>query len=381
MQDMRRPLLVPAPPRVPERVFLVSSMAHLGGTEVATSMQAKLLQRAGAEVTVIGRAGPLSADLTAQGITCVDLDTHAARGMGQLRSLWQLVRLLRRHRPEIIHAQMARPVPLLWAAIRLAGLSPKRHRLFWTSRGMAGASYPKVARLFRRLDVRALGNCRTEAAKLIRHGMTAARTSYLYNPHRLTVGAVRPRPPEPPLVIGVLSALRPDRRIDHAIDLAEQLAEQMPDFPWVLQIAGDGPDRPRLEAMVLARSLDSRITFLGPVRDVAGFLSGLHLMVSTFFPDDPDSGAGLSNAIIEAMVVGVPVVSYRALGIPEILRHDQTGLLVEPGDQEGLAEAVMSLIRAPQRAERLAETAHRQILPLCDPDLILTRLLQLYEEL
>lgn len=362
--------------------LLVTSMAHVGGTEVATSIQARALVGAGWRVAVLGEPGPLCEAMQAAGVEFIPAGIYARNPLVRARALGSLLRNLRRLRPEVVHCQMARPVPMAWAAIRLAGLGRKT-KLFWTSRGLHAQTYPRIVPIFNRLGVRALGNCATEEAKLIRFGMTPARCSHIYNAYRLSPADRRPaRPPEPPLVIGTLAALRPDRRIDHFLRMAQHVAQALgPGRAVEFRIAGDGPERARLEAMAAELGLAEQVRFLGNVVDVPGFLRTVHVQVNTAFSEHRDWGAGLSNAIIEAMVVGVPMVAYDAAGISEILRDGDTGRLVPPGELEALSAAVLDLARDPDRAEALADAAHRNIVAACDPAAVLDRLLRLYREL
>ena len=68
---------------------------------------------------------------------------------------------------------------------------------------------------------------------------------------------------------------------------------------------------------------------------------------------------GLPTVLLEALALGTPCVSTRVTGIPEAVRHGETGLLVEPGDAEGLADALQLLIGDGALRERLATAGRR----------------------
>jgi glycosyltransferase involved in cell wall biosynthesis len=92
----------------------------------------------------------------------------------------------------------------------------------------------------------------------------------------------------------------------------------------------------------------------------------------------PSLEEGLPLALVEAMALGVPVVSTPVNAIPEAVQHDVTGLLVEPGDAAGLADAILQLRTDPTRARRLAAAgeAHARIF---DADVMASVTLDVYE--
>lgn len=103
-------------------------------------------------------------------------------------------------------------------------------------------------------------------------------------------------------------------------------------------LAGDGPERENLAGLITELGLSDRIRLLGEVENVPALFAGAHLAVH------PSKSEGLSNAILEAMAEGLPVVATSVGGTPEIIRNGQNGLLVAPGDPNSLASAIQRLI-------------------------------------
>jgi glycosyltransferase involved in cell wall biosynthesis len=130
-----------------------------------------------------------------------------------------------------------------------------------------------------------------------------------------------------------------------------------------LTIVGDGSERPRLEALATTLRVSSRVTFTGlvaaPALD-AHFRACDALALPAV--DDALSGTeGLGVVLIEALSYGKPVVASDIGGIPDVVRHGETGLLVPPGDPSALAAALASLAESPEWARTLGATGRADV--------------------
>jgi glycosyltransferase involved in cell wall biosynthesis len=150
-------------------------------------------------------------------------------------------------------------------------------------------------------------------------------------------------------LLGAVGRLSPEKGHVHLVRALPAILAAFPQAGLVL--AGDGPERRGLEAEARRLGLDDRIEFLGHRRDVHRILASLDLFVQ------PSLYEGFGLSLLEAMAAGLPVVASRIGGIPEIVDDGESGVLVPAGDPEGLAAAAVALLRDPQRARRLSETA------------------------
>jgi glycosyltransferase involved in cell wall biosynthesis len=107
-----------------------------------------------------------------------------------------------------------------------------------------------------------------------------------------------------------------------------------------LDIAGDGPDREMLEQKAKSLGLSGRVRFLGyqSQPQVRELLSRTDVFVLSSFAE------GVPVVLMEAMAAGVPVVATCIAGIPELVQHEQSGLLVSPGDADATSNAVRRLL-------------------------------------
>jgi glycosyltransferase involved in cell wall biosynthesis len=110
-----------------------------------------------------------------------------------------------------------------------------------------------------------------------------------------------------------------------------------------LLIVGEGPDKQSFEERA---SRDNRIDFLGYKNNAIEYIKASDLFVL------PSLYEGLPNVIIEAMIVGTPVVASNVSGIPELIEHDVNGLLVPPGDWKEIKTAIMKLLDDQDLRER-----------------------------
>mgnify|MGYP004649599721 FL=1 len=87
---------------------------------------------------------------------------------------------------------------------------------------------------------------------------------------------------------------------------------------------------------------------------------------------------GIPNTVIEALSFGLPVIATTVNALPEIVRHEETGLAVPPGDPEALADAVQRLLASPDEARRLASAGFRLARDMFSPDANARRLADLF---
>jgi colanic acid/amylovoran biosynthesis glycosyltransferase len=145
------------------------------------------------------------------------------------------------------------------------------------------------------------------------------------------------------------------------------LAERGVDFECV--IAGSGPLEQPLRAQIKREGLESRVSLTGkPLKqeDIPEFMhSGDVYCLPCVWASDNDVD-GLPQMLMEAMACGLPAISTRLVGIPDLLVDGETGLLVEPKNAEQLADALLKLRDDPALAERLAEAGRKHVIERFD---------------
>lgn len=121
------------------------------------------------------------------------------------------------------------------------------------------------------------------------------------------------------------------------------------------KIVGDGPCRKLLEELVDKYGLSPYFEILGHVKSVSEVLREGGIFVR------PSLTEGMPLTVLEAMASGLPIIATNVGGTPEIVAHNETGLLIEPGNAKQLAEAIKFLIKSPDEAVRLGRNARKFI--------------------
>jgi glycosyltransferase involved in cell wall biosynthesis len=141
-----------------------------------------------------------------------------------------------------------------------------------------------------------------------------------------------------------------------------------------IRIAGEGPERGPMEREAAARDLRS-LRFVGYLEGES-LLRALGSCRALLLPSEYDDNSPL--VIYEAFALGKPVIAARRGGIPELVRHGETGLLFPAGDGAALAEAMRELQKDEGRAHALGRSARRFLEETCGPEKHLEKILGLY---
>jgi glycosyltransferase involved in cell wall biosynthesis len=140
-------------------------------------------------------------------------------------------------------------------------------------------------------------------------------------------------------------------------------------------IVGEGPERARLEAQAAHLGLAEQVHFVGHQQDVRPWLAAFDVCVLS------SDWEGMSNAILEAMAAGLPVVATAVGGTPEVVVDGVTGFLVPPRDPQALADAILRLLRDPDLRRRMGEAGRAHVTEHFSVEQMVHKRERLYEEL
>ena len=139
-----------------------------------------------------------------------------------------------------------------------------------------------------------------------------------------------------------------------------------------LVLVGDGPERPRLEALVAELGLADRVEFRGFVPEPAACFAGADLFAL------PSGAEACPLALLQAMSAGLPAVATRVGGIPDVVRDGVDGLLVRADDHRALVAALSDLASDPVRRDAMSRAARERIVAEYSLEGTVDRLLDVY---
>jgi len=140
-------------------------------------------------------------------------------------------------------------------------------------------------------------------------------------------------------------------------------------------IIGEGPARAALEALARSLHVETRVHFIGQLLEVTNLHQFLDASVLC------SRSEGFPNSVIEALAAGCPVVATPVGGIPEVINHGRTGMLVPVDDPQGLAAAIEKLHRDKDLYRRLSESGLACVRAKYHQSAVISRLEGLYQQL
>ena len=180
------------------------------------------------------------------------------------------------------------------------------------------------------------------------------RSSVIHNGVELPPVLADPVPVETPRLL-CLGRLVPAKGFELAVSALASIAARYPNVRMV--IAGDGPERAKLEQQVGQLGLSRMIEFIGWV-EPHEVLSLINTSTAVLMPSWRE---GLPTVALQAGLMGRPIIASRVGGLPEVVLHQQTGLLVEKGDSGAIAAAITYLLDYPERAIKMGQKARQRV--------------------
>ncbi|HBR96497.1 MAG TPA: hypothetical protein DD979_03850 [Gammaproteobacteria bacterium] len=356
------------------RVLIVTDEMEVGGSQRQITHILTHLDRARFEPTLLyfRKDSYLLDTLHAQGVECVKIDKNGAL---DVRFLMSLVRFLRERHFDVVHAFAF--TAELWTAIALLG---NRSRLITSVRGRYEWYSPLQWRLkgwVSRCSSQVVSNSQAGLAYAAEQcGLDTDKATVVYNGIAMldtqpAADALRDYRAKHAYVISFVGRLVDHKNLPCLLRALARLTSRGLDAGLIL--VGDGPLRAALEAQCEALELQQHVYFLGERDDVTAIFSDSDVAVLPSFRE------GFSNTLLEAMLVGTPMVASRVGGTPEVIDNGVNGLLFESDDDAQFADQLARVLTDPSLANSLGERGRDSVQARFAMPVMIDQMQSLYE--
>ena len=374
------------------RLLVVTESLGVGGTEAHLI---RVLPRLVARdwklaIFCLSGRGKRAQEVEGAGIEVFSLSHIPKRKMGLRYSSYiayasgKLYAVLRQWRPDIVHFYLPGPY-LVGAPVAIAAGTPIK---VMSRRSLAHyqKNWPTLARLERLLHTKMdaiTGNAKAVIGELLNEGVPSSKLQLIYNGVEASELLVDRAEARRMLGLGadafvglVLANLHPYKGHRELIEGLAHVGSKLPSSWCILCVGRDEGTKAELEEIAWARGLGSNIRFTGECLDLSNFFAAadVSLLVAT-------QNEGFSNAILESMSAGLPLVVTAVGGNAEAVVDGETGFVVAPDDTEALGNAVLRLARDPALAERLGSAGRSRVAQEFSLSRCVTAHAQLYEDL
>ncbi|WP_038369372.1 glycosyltransferase family 4 protein [Brackiella oedipodis] len=367
-------------------VYVITRSDVIGGANIHLLDLAVGMQDAGHEVTVlIGGEGEVSQKFRQQGLQVISLK-HLVRPIKpwqDLQALLELRRVLKRLKPDLVHAHSSKAGILGRLAAKSVGLP-----VIFTVHGWAfteGVSGSTKKRFYQILE-RTLGAYTDHIITVSDYDRELGLKCHIIAPQNITTvhngihdlapsdkasSAINQRVDDEDSSVKLIMVARFDQQKNQA--LALQVLASLKQLPWHLCFIGDGPTLDKVKQQAQAVGLAPQVTFAGRCDDVAQRLARADVFVLT------TNWEGLPISILEAMRAGLPIMASDVGGIREQITTGQQGFLLDNNDLNGMQRYFQEMICDERLRHRMGVQARLKFEQAFSFEQMLHKTLGIYE--
>lgn len=350
------------------RICHIMSADLWAGAEVQVATTVSyLVGRADVNViAVLLNEGRLAQELRQLGVEVAVVDEHRHTSLGILRFL---IRFLRGRDVDVVHTHRYKDTVLGAIAAKLTGVPRVVRTVHGLREPMRGWNRAKFS-AYEALDKAALwcfvdrviAVSRSMAETLRQSGYRRSSVTHIHNGLDLQkVNAMRSRQDvrrelgigSRAFLIGTVGRLSAVKGHADLLRAARLILQQEPEARFL--VVGGGPLREELTALAAELGVDHACLFAGARADVCDLVGAMDVFIL------PSLDEGIPMALLEAMALGRPVVATRVGGVPEVIQHRETGLLVAPRNERALAGACLELAANREWGAMLGARARRVV--------------------
>ena len=360
-------------------VLFLTTHLNTGGIGIYLKTLSKELICAGHKVTIVASDGDLKDDLCAQGVTVriLDIKTKSELSPKIYRALNDVSDIIREKQIDIIHAhtRVTQVMATLLARKHKIPYISTCHGFFKTrlSRRIFPCWGDAVIAISSAVQEHLEHKFKVEPCKihLIENGID--REQFTFQDQDTRQKMRQELGIENDFVIGLIARLSDVKGQDILIEAMQEVIGQHPLARLVL--VGQGKEEAALKVQVNNLRLEEKVMFLPTVNQTANILPAFDVFAM------PSRQEGLGLSVLEAQASGVPCITSNVGGLPALIEHEQTGLLVPAQNSKALADAIVRLIKDGELRQRIAESAYKNMDARWSSQTMGTKVIHLYEEL
>lgn len=356
------------------KIFYVITKGNWGGAQRYVYELATALPRAEFDPTVImGEFEALEKKLIGSGIKTIKIpelgrDISFAK---DLKSFWQLLKIFRKEKPQIIHLNSSKIGGLGSLAGRLArvpkiiftvhGLAHNEQRPGWQKTLIKLSHWLSIILCH---EVITVADCLKD--QIIKWPGVRAKVTTIHNglpvikffeksvARRELFAGHNDR-----FWIGTISELHHNKGLDSLIDAFALVIRSLlgHSLGWSanLMIIGEGEELEKLKWLARAKRLEDRIHFLGRVEDARAYLKAFDIFTLTSRTE------AFPYVILEAGAAGLPIIASEVGGIPEVITNPELGILVPPGNVEEIKKSLLFMLKKPKYRELAGKNLRQRV--------------------
>jgi glycosyltransferase involved in cell wall biosynthesis len=332
------------------------------------------LQARGIQNVLVCRTGSALAVAAASLGEVISLPMAGDLDVGLIHRLYRVIRSVS---PDVVHLHSRIGADVMGGiACRLAGVSVVH------SRRQDNPESRLAVALKYRLHDRVIAISKAIGEVLLSEGLPRTKLACVPDAIEITPWVEHPERPWledtfsiPPgsLVIAVIAQLIPRKGHHLLVEAMPLILKQCPDVRVLF--FGRGPLESSLKALIHQREMSDRVALAGFRDDLQRILPCLDLVVH------PALMEGMGVSLLQASCAGVPIVASRVGGIPEAVHEGVTGILVSPNDASALAEAIIDLLKAPERRKAMGRSGRQWVETYFSEDRMVEGNLSVYQHL
>lgn len=353
------------------KILLLTSHLNYGGISSYAFFLAKTLTKLGHDVFFSSAAGDLIGQLKKNDVKFIHMPSHIKSELNPLNivCLLKLIMFMKKESVDIIHAQtrITQVLAEQLSKITKVPYVSTCHGFFRRNLGriISPCWGTKVIAISEAVKKHLMIDFYVPAEKiaLVPNGI---------NIKQFKVSSKRTDIKHTDRTVGIIARLSTIKGHSYLIDAMVQVLEEFSNAR--LFIFGQGNIKYELIKQAKKLKIDDKIFFLPAVSNTAEILQEVDIFVM------PSLQEGLGLSILEAQACSVPVIASNVGGIPSIVKHDVTGLLVPPKDSSALAGAIMRLMEDRELAIRLGQRARYEVENKFNLETMTNKIVQVYEE-